>query len=492
MSEEEPQPSSFGKRLAHTEKAIRDAAVRTLTKWLVSNETITDLELRKLWKGLFYCFWMSDKPIIQQHLAEKLAGLTLQLKNDVPMRYLAMFWETIVREWYGIDRLRLDKFYMLLRKFHATAFRYLEMKDWEEGLVREWMKMITTVGPLRMNDIKVPASLVYHTIEVYLEELENGAEKKVPPATTTLLLEPFFAFLRRDSNSVANERVTENILYKILEKHQAAPSAMTDDESTEPQLAFDVAEIGRRIFEVAIAPDTLKKNRPDVIALYKKFAAVVDCGVDESQLARDEKRKPGVKPSAAPKKKKSSDGNAQIALGEAESIAEEEGTGDDVEMSDGNQPAFATNGKRKLEPSSTSEKETPKKKKRVKGGKKESVTELQADELENGVSPEGTEKKEPKAEPPKTTKCVTQKKAAESSETAEVTTSAQKKAVQWEKKLANIKVFEKFSPIGPEVKATRSSPSKPALKPSSTPNPISSNGTVGSRKSKRARAADYM
>lgn len=33
------------------------------------------LEMMKLWKGLFYTFWMSDKPDIQEELAIALAGM---------------------------------------------------------------------------------------------------------------------------------------------------------------------------------------------------------------------------------------------------------------------------------------------------------------------------------------------------------------------------------------------------------------------------------
>ena len=31
----------------------------------------TESELLKLWKGLFYCMWMSDKPLVQEELAKR-------------------------------------------------------------------------------------------------------------------------------------------------------------------------------------------------------------------------------------------------------------------------------------------------------------------------------------------------------------------------------------------------------------------------------------
>lgn len=86
------------------------------------------LEMRRLWKGLFFCFWMSDKPLVQQRLASDLAGIILDIdpqgsdtqvdggrqaggeasvdRLDCALDFVAGFWEALVREWNGIDRLR--------------------------------------------------------------------------------------------------------------------------------------------------------------------------------------------------------------------------------------------------------------------------------------------------------------------------------------------------------------------------------------------------
>jgi len=61
----------------------------------------------KLWKGIFYGFWMSDKPLVQQALASELADLVLTLPTtSSSLAFLRGFWETIVREWNSIDHLR--------------------------------------------------------------------------------------------------------------------------------------------------------------------------------------------------------------------------------------------------------------------------------------------------------------------------------------------------------------------------------------------------
>lgn len=52
-------------------------------------------------------FWMSDKPLVQQALATEIAEILLTITDlSVSLDFLRGFWETTVREWNNIDRLR--------------------------------------------------------------------------------------------------------------------------------------------------------------------------------------------------------------------------------------------------------------------------------------------------------------------------------------------------------------------------------------------------
>lgn len=52
-------------------------------------------------------FWMSDKPLVQQALATDLANILLLIPSqDAAFNFLKGFWQALVREWAGIDRLR--------------------------------------------------------------------------------------------------------------------------------------------------------------------------------------------------------------------------------------------------------------------------------------------------------------------------------------------------------------------------------------------------
>lgn len=107
------------------EKKTRDKAVRSLKKFIATGADLSKSDLLKLWKGLFYCkdkeineskwktddrpwlgYWMSDKPLVQQALAQDLGSLLLDLSTDSFIPFLEAFWEIHCAQWHGIDRIR--------------------------------------------------------------------------------------------------------------------------------------------------------------------------------------------------------------------------------------------------------------------------------------------------------------------------------------------------------------------------------------------------
>ncbi|TPX65543.1 hypothetical protein SpCBS45565_g05087 [Spizellomyces sp. 'palustris'] len=223
---------------------------------------------------------MSDKPLIQQHLADKLASLALKLPQSTVLRYIRAFWTIIVADWHGIDRLRLDKYYMLLRKFHFYGFVYLESKGWDVDVVKQYLQILKD-GPLKLNDLKTPDSLRYHTAEVYLEELQRAVGGKATTDAVFQLLDPFFDIISNSASDVVFARVRENIFEHILNQASKDDSAMDHDG---PSLPVDCERIGQRIFDIAIGSDVLVKNRPKLQDLFKAYARVVKIDVDESLL----------------------------------------------------------------------------------------------------------------------------------------------------------------------------------------------------------------
>lgn len=90
---------------------------------------------------------MSDKPLVQQALAAELAEIVLAIPSaDLALDFLHGFWFTMTREWNGIDRLRMDKFCMLVRRFVNASLRLLLRLDWEGQTVEDLNDILSQSG----------------------------------------------------------------------------------------------------------------------------------------------------------------------------------------------------------------------------------------------------------------------------------------------------------------------------------------------------------
>lgn len=136
--------------------------------------------------------WHSDRPRTQQALAENMASLLDIIKKKNFFTFLDAFWKIIAREWDGIDRHRLDKFYLLLRRYVNHTFLRLKTEDWDPSWVEEYQKSMSK-GPLSHDDQKIPNALRFHMFDIYVDELEKvlSEELQSPDVKTALGSVPF-------------------------------------------------------------------------------------------------------------------------------------------------------------------------------------------------------------------------------------------------------------------------------------------------------------
>ncbi|WWD20320.1 hypothetical protein CI109_104796 [Kwoniella shandongensis] len=244
----------LGKQLAHTDKKVRDRAVASLIAFLSqggdtegesSNYVrLSDAEMAKLWKGLFYCFWMSDKPLVQQALAADLAELLLQIKPrsdsskdrfEASLAFLEGFWDAIVREWAGLDRLRMDKFYLLIRRYVNATFRLLAREKWnKESIEAVNQILIKKGGAMTWEDPRVPSSIATHLADIYLDELNKALGMpevdSQPACPFTAVLQPHILLLTRTPTSHVHTRLMSSIFTPLLASLSLASTTPSTDE----------------------------------------------------------------------------------------------------------------------------------------------------------------------------------------------------------------------------------------------------------------------
>ncbi|KAI5844249.1 nucleolar protein,Nop52-domain-containing protein [Tricharina praecox] len=112
------------KQLAANDRPTRDKAVDALKTYLSSSTRVfTYHEMLQLWRGLFFCYWHSDRPLTQQALATVLSSFPASMSAQNAPTFLRAFWSTMVKQYPLLDALRADKFLLLMRRFVAAGFR---------------------------------------------------------------------------------------------------------------------------------------------------------------------------------------------------------------------------------------------------------------------------------------------------------------------------------------------------------------------------------
>ncbi len=88
------------------DRATRESAIDMLNLFLQRTRSLSQLELQKLWKGLFFAMWFSDRPKPQQRLANALSSLVSVVNKVNLWGFIEAFWVIIGIEWEGLDHLR--------------------------------------------------------------------------------------------------------------------------------------------------------------------------------------------------------------------------------------------------------------------------------------------------------------------------------------------------------------------------------------------------
>ena len=99
------------------------------------------VELLKLWKGIYYALWMQDGPLRQEDLMEAVVelGRVLERKPSQVLLNWSVGVETLGREWGSLDRWRVDKFLLLLRRLTRATLAWIARKNWRPKLLTAFL-----------------------------------------------------------------------------------------------------------------------------------------------------------------------------------------------------------------------------------------------------------------------------------------------------------------------------------------------------------------
>nr|XP_033712062.1 ribosomal RNA processing protein 1 homolog A isoform X1 [Tursiops truncatus] len=310
-----PPEIQLAQRLAGNEQVTRDRAVRKLRKYIVARTQraeggFTHDELLKVWKGLFYCMWMQDKPLLQEELGRTISQLIHAFQTtEAQHLFLQTFWQTMNREWMGIDRLRLDKFYMLMRMVLHESLKALKTRGWDERQTEQLLELLMT--EILHPDSQAPNGVKSHFIEIFLEELTKVGAHELTADQNLRLIGPFCTVAAQTQDPLVLHNITRGVFEAIVEQ---APLAIEDllkelaeerdgdtpsreppegsvsgaepdpgkeqwgdddeEDSAGTVLQFDYEAVANRLFEMASRRDTPPQNRKRLYKVIRKLQAL--------------------------------------------------------------------------------------------------------------------------------------------------------------------------------------------------------------------------
>ncbi|KAM5332725.1 ribosomal RNA processing protein 1 homolog A isoform 2-T2 [Glossophaga mutica] len=177
--------------------------------------------------------WMQDKPLLQEELGRTISQLIHAFQTtEAQHLFLQTFWQTMNREWTGIDRLRLDKFYMLMRLVLKESLTALRMRGWEGRQIEQLLELLTT--EILHPDSQAPSGVKSHFIEIFLEELAKVGAAELTADQNLKFIDPFCRIAAQTKDSLVLHNITRGIFETIVEQ---APFAIEDlmDEMEEEE-----------------------------------------------------------------------------------------------------------------------------------------------------------------------------------------------------------------------------------------------------------------
>nr|XP_055169655.1 ribosomal RNA processing protein 1 homolog A isoform X2 [Nyctereutes procyonoides] len=168
--------------------------------------------------------WMQDKPLLQEELGRTISQLIHAFQTtEAQHLFLQTFWQTMNREWTGIDRLRLDKFYMLMRMVLNESLKALKTQGWEERQIEQLLELLTT--EILHPDSQAPSGVKSHFLEIFLEELSKVGAAELTADQNLRFIDPFCTIAARTKDNLVLHNITRGIFEAIVEQ---APFAIED------------------------------------------------------------------------------------------------------------------------------------------------------------------------------------------------------------------------------------------------------------------------
>lgn len=267
------------RHLGSCNASVRFQSLKLIQAWLSTSEAqLSEDDMKRLWKGLFYCIWHSDKAPAQSLLINRLSSLLLTLDPLLSLQYFTTFLLTLRREWNGIDHLRLDKFYLLIRRFVKGMFCLMRKYNWDLEYLEKYVVVLENEA-LIADDKLLGNGVNYHIASVFLQEIRGFNVPLERKEVVDCLFRPFFNVLQKSLDKILIGKVKSYVFDELLNmgkellKKKIAGTDVDKCQMGEVLLGTIALKLGfsDRLYGVGSAPDCVQGNRKVVLGLNEEF-----------------------------------------------------------------------------------------------------------------------------------------------------------------------------------------------------------------------------
>lgn len=282
----------FAIKLADNEKKTRDRALAKIRRYIearasTDEEPFVEEDFIKLWKGMHYSMWMCDKPLIQEELADRICNLVscFNNKDDQVVLFIRTYFQTILREWNGIDKWRIDKFMMQMRRMLNKMLEFLSSRKWKKTLIKTFNQILVDY-PLNINNDSYPDGVAYHVTDIFLEELGKHGES-LKPIRACMMLQPFYTQMAISKKKPFVLHIAKRVFGQIIECSDVGLEPEMEEEMKELKafglqlgeaeddseyvVKFKYRKIALQLKKVVNTPGCLARNKKTINDLVVKF-----------------------------------------------------------------------------------------------------------------------------------------------------------------------------------------------------------------------------
>ncbi|XP_032248467.1 ribosomal RNA processing protein 1 homolog B isoform X2 [Phoca vitulina] len=196
----QPAELQFAQRLASHEKGIRDRAVKKLRQYI-----------------------------------------SVKTQRETEHLFIQTFWQTMNREWKGIDRLRLGKYCMLIRLVLRQSFEVLKRHGWEESRIKLFLDVL--MKEILHPESQSPNGVKFHFIDIYLDELSKVGGKELLADQNLKFIDPFCKIAAKTKDQTLVQTIARGVLEVIVDQSPFGPEETLEQKTQGGESEFSEEEM---------------------------------------------------------------------------------------------------------------------------------------------------------------------------------------------------------------------------------------------------------